>query len=261
MHEERHGESVKQPEKNGVGAKRTKKGTPRKRRAPSNRDGANEPPTITPNARQLDVAEIGNTAVGVTTVAIETGAKEKTKRSARRRQSKSPRKRHADRHEQVATEVADEGKPIEEVKRGHDGPSDPVSPRSETEPGPPPRGRGKRGGRKAKRRRAVPRDEEVRSQDEPAPAPESPAAEAEKEEARPDRPPAHGAGARERSVPKTTLAKSSRKTGAQEEVSAKRDEPESFEPSTTGKGRAMVINVSAGDECRIAVLVDGRLEE
>lgn len=261
MHEERSGESVKQPEKKKVGPNRTKKGMPRKRRAPSNREDAHEPPTIVPNAKQLDVAEIGNSAVGVTTVAVAAGAKEKTKRSARKRQSKFPRKHSTDRHKPVATEAGDESKPVEEVKRGHDGPSDSVSPRSEAEPGPPPRSRGKRGGRKAKRRRAVPRDEEVRSRDEPAPASDSPAAEAKKEEARPDRPPAGGASARERTPPKKAGAKSSRKTGAQEARSAKRDEPESFEPSTTGKGRAMVINVSAGDECRIAVLVDGRLEE
>ena len=148
MHEERIGESVKQPEENRVDPERKRKGPPRKRRAPSRREDGPEPPTIAPNARQLDVAEIGNTAVDVTTVAIEAGEKEKTKRSARRRQAKSPRKRRADRHKTVATEGDEKGKTVEEMKRGHEDPSDSVSRVSETEPGPPPRGRGKRGGRK-----------------------------------------------------------------------------------------------------------------
>lgn len=238
-----------------------KKAAPRKREDPSNRKDGHEPPTITPNARQLDVAEIGDTTVGGTTVAVAAGAEEKTKRSARKRKSRSPRRKRTDRQKPVATETGDEGKTVEEMKRVHESPSDSVSPRSEREPGPPRRGRGKGATRKTQRRRSVARDDQVRSQDESGPASESPTAEAKKEEARPDRPAARGASARKRAGAKKSRTKSPPKTDSQEGRSAKREEPESFEPSTTGEGRAMVINVSAGDECRIAVLVDGRLEE
>lgn len=70
----------------------------------------------------------------------------------------------------------------------------------------------------------------------------------------------------QRASSESARAKASRRSGRAEPRSTaqrapKHDDPPSESPATSTDARHMLINVSAGDECRIAVTLGGRLEE
>jgi ribonuclease E len=247
-----------------------------------------------PEVTQVDVADVLFTPPSPEAPPPEAGesAKDKKKspkRAKKVRRKKSPKARQSRKPTERATAPASEPEKPEEVARASEAGDQSAPPPEDT--GKPARTRrGRRGGKgrsRAKKRVPVDHEEDstvVEAESVPAPteadvrepkaapigerdliarveAAREPARDRKARPSRRDRKGRREKAVKEPKAPpsRARKAKSASKEAPVDVVSL--DEEDAKDQSADGKTREMIINVSAGDECRIAVLENGRLEE